>query len=187
MKILNALRLSLGALTMPALALGAAHAATLSIDVSNTASFDALGASANTVITRSVAPNSMINSLEWNVSLSAFGDSWLQDMRVRIGNSAGDGITLTLDSLQEPGTKSYIGSADLNALGFAFQLAGDGLLRLEFYEDYDDVTGVADGQWNSGTLSFAGISAVPEPNSYGLLAVGLLALGHNARRCRNSQ
>ncbi len=188
MNILTALTSSLAVLIAATTGVGAAHATspstTLSIDVSNTASFDALGAAPNVVLTRSALAGAWVSQIAWNVSLSAYGESWLQDMRVRIANTAGEGITLTLDSLQEPGSKSYIGSANLSELGHAFQLGADGLLRLEFFEDYDDAVGQIDGRWDSGTLSFDGIAAaVPEPASYGLLSLGLLwLLGHNARR-----
>lgn len=183
MKRFNLLTLGLAA----TLGLGTAQAATLNIDVSDTASFDTLGSSHNIVITRNAGAGVLVGSLAWNVYLTAYGDSWLQDMRVRISNTAGDGITLTLDSLQEPGSQSYMGAANLSALGLAFNLGADGLLRLEFFEDYDDAVGQVDGRWNSGTLSFDGLAAaVPEPASYGLLSLGLgaLLLRHNARRSK---
>ncbi|MBT9491421.1 MAG: PEP-CTERM sorting domain-containing protein [Paucibacter sp.] len=183
MKLPTLLTLGLAA----TLGLGSTQAATLNIDVSDTASFDALGSVHNVVFTRMASAGALVGSLAWNVSLTAYGDSWLQDMRVRISNTAGDGITLTLDSLQEPGSQSYMGAANLSALGLAFNLGSDGLLRLEFFEDYDDAVGQIDGRWTAGTLSFDGLAAaVPEPASYGLLSLGLgaLLLGHNARRSK---
>lgn len=161
----------------------AASAAGLQIDVGGTQSFDEMGASANAVITRQIAADALISGFEWNVSLSAYGESWLQDMSLRISNSAGVGVTLVLDSAQQAGTQHYAGSADLSELGLDFRVGADGLLRLEFFESYDDAVGLADGQWNSGTLSFSGVTAaVPEPASYGLLGLGLLVIGGAARR-----
>ena len=84
MKLANLLTLGLAA----TLGLGAAQAATLNIDVSDTASFDALGSSHNVVITRTASAGALVGSLAWNVSLTAYGESWLQDMRVRISNTA---------------------------------------------------------------------------------------------------
>ncbi len=62
----------------------------------------------------------------------------------------------------------------------SFAVGSDGLLRLEFYETYDDV-GIQDGMWNSGTLTL-GVTAVPEPGTYGLMALGMVGVLLAARR-----
>jgi hypothetical protein len=93
MKISKIFTRTLSALALAVGALGTAQAATLDIDVSNTLSFDALGAANNVVITRTASAGALVSALAWNVNLTAYGDSWLQDMRVRISNTAGDGVT----------------------------------------------------------------------------------------------
>jgi hypothetical protein len=169
-------RLAALALAAAALAGTSAQAVDVVVDVASAQSVDELGQAGNTVITRDIGAYALVGSLAWNVTLTAYDPSWLQDMRLRIANTQGVGITLTLDSLQAAGTKQYIGSGNLVDLGLSFAAAGDGILRLEFFESYKDFgPGVADGQWDSGTLSFSVMpAAVPEPAVAGLLALGLL-------------
>jgi len=46
---------------------------------------------------------------------------------------------------------------------------------MEFSESFEDKAN-PDGIWNSGFLTFE-VSAIPEPTTYGLMALGLLAVG----------
>lgn len=173
-----------------------ANAATnsLVIDVSGAQSVGLAGTPGNTVMNFNVGANALITSVDWQVSLTAFGASWLSDMELRFGSTAGnDGVWFTPGSENHNGSMSYVGTANLAELGLAFQVQADGILRLEFSELMKDQgPGIADGQWDAGLLTVGITSAVPEPASYGLMALGLLAVGGMAslksqRKGANSQ
>lgn len=88
-----------------------------------------------------------------------------------------------------PGTGSYANSLDLVAAGLSFNVGADGILRLEFYENFDDADG-ADGIWNFGTFTFntdadaptVPGTDVPEPATGMLMGAGLALIGYTARR-----
>ena len=86
--------------------------------------------------------------------------------------------------LGAPGVGSYVGSADLVALGSDFTVGSTGRLFLEFYERFDDFTGATDGVWRSGSLT---VTYVPEPTSFALAGIALLGLGAASRRSRQPQ
>lgn len=164
-----------------------ARANDLVVNVAGIRSFDELGAAANVLQTYSLGAGAHITSVSWNVNLSSFGFSWLSELGVAFTNDVGDGVVFTPgfgDDFQ--GTGSYSGTADLTSLDLDFFIGSNGALSLEFYEEYDDVPGAADGIWNSGTLTFGytpGVTApVPEPETYALMLAGLGVLGWVARR-----
>ena len=54
-------------------------------------------------------------------------------------------------------------------------------MRVEFYESFNDPEVNPDGIWNSGSLTLR-VVPVPEPATYGMMALGLLAVGTLVRR-----
>jgi 7,8-didemethyl-8-hydroxy-5-deazariboflavin synthase CofG subunit len=85
------------------------------------------------------------------------------------------------DDLPGTATSSSAGIVDLVALGFNFNAGADGIVRLEFFEGFNDSEVNPDGIWNSGTLTIQ-VAAIPEPSTYAMMALGLLAVGGLARR-----
>lgn len=154
------------------------------VDVTGIGSYNTLGSPSNTVLTYNIGAESTVTSVSWNFSITAFAPSWLNEIQVTFTGSDlfGAGVTFTPSDTSAAGTESFSGSASLEELGLAFQVGADGILRLEFHEDFFDASAVPNGIWNSGTLTLNYVTAVPEPTTYGLMALGLGVLGVAARR-----
>lgn len=181
------------------LALGAvcsvASAGIISVDVSGAVSNGERGDPFNTTITIDLAAQLGaasgtqvdVDGLGWDVTIEAFTPSWLSEARAGFIDSGGT-ILLNLvpgagDDSDGVGTYSSGGIVDLIGLGLDFSLA-DGILVLEFYEEFDD--GLSpDAIWQSGTLSiqaFAIGGDVPAPATVALLGLGLLGVAYRRRR-----
>jgi hypothetical protein len=161
----------------------------------NIYSFGHFGDPDNTVIFGSLPANAIITDISYSVALTAFPGSTLNDISVALTNSALDGISFT------PASGAYVdgtynGRIDLTQPNNSVIALGiDGLLRFEFFQGDEDVTG-AGGLWNSGRISFAftlpgdpvdpvdpGVPAgVPEPATGALMAAGLGIMVYAGRR-----
>ena len=119
------------------------------------------------------------------VDVTAFDPSWLSELTLGLGNSSGTGVDFSPSSSATSGNASFSGSLDLVNTGNAFTLGSDGLLQLQFFESFDDLTG-ADGRWNSASFAFEFTPAVPEPETLLLLTGGLAALAAAVRRRRRT-
>lgn len=163
---------------------------TVVVDVSGIQSYDLVGTPGNTVLVFDVGSLATITSVSWNFTFTAYDPSWLADFEVHFGSTAGlDGVVFTPSDTWDAGTESHSGSANLVDLGLSFDVGADGKLRIEFAENYKDLgAGVADGQWDSGTLTIGYdnhlAAAVPEPETYAMMMLGLGIVGALARRRR---
>ncbi|QJE02577.1 PEP-CTERM sorting domain-containing protein [Massilia forsythiae] len=181
---LNAIRKMLAGVSLFACA--SVFAAPLTVNLAGIQSNGIAGNPDNTVQTYDVGANATITSIAYAVGLSAFGTSWLSDIGLAFTNSDGTGVLFNPGLGNDgPGTASYAGNIDLADLGLDFNVGADGILRLEFYDYYDDLAG-ADGRWDSGAITFGVASAttqdVPEPATALLLGGGLALMGYAGRR-----
>jgi len=87
-----------------------------------------------------------------------------------------------------PGTRTYAEMADYTDLGLNFFVGNDGLLRLEFWESFDDYPNDWDGIWQSGsfTVQYNQMNVVPEPATWGLMMAGFGVIGVTARRRKSA-
>jgi hypothetical protein len=157
---------------------GAAHAETALINVAGAVSYDVEGSVSNTRLSVSLAPGAHVTAVGWDVTLAASSPSWLTEMKVSLLDSTGTvGINLTPGYADNfSGSASYTsgGTVDLTTSGSDFYVGANGLLSVQFFEDYNDLAG-ADGVWNSGQLAVVyAISSVPEPACWALCSGGLL-------------
>ncbi|WP_306395811.1 PEP-CTERM sorting domain-containing protein [Telluria beijingensis] len=172
------------------LASASAFAAPVSItvDLFDIPSYGGLGDPDNFVGTVDVGANSTITSIAFDLTLTALDPSYLSEMVVAFESTDfANGVFFTPGLGDEfPGSASYSGFADLVDLGLSFQVGTDGLLRVEFFEDWDDYFFGTDGFWN-GSFTFGvdtidAPSPVPEPASALLLAAGLATMRYAGRR-----
>lgn len=162
---------------------GAASAANFTFSFDNLYSVDELGADGNVRLTHDLGAGAYITGFQWDVVVSAFDPSFVSELTLDFTASSGVGVSFSpAGEAYESGALTSSGSVNLVNAGQAFTLGHDGLLHLEFHEFYDDDTGLPDGVWNSGTLSFHYVSAVPEPGTLALWAGGVLGLAAVRRR-----
>ena len=157
---------------------------TLNVNVAGTPSWDSYGSANNVVIGPNIGANSHVIGIGWDVSLSTVGASWLSELQVSFEDStAATGVWLTpgvADGFPGSGVYTSGGVVDLIGLGLDFTVGGDGVLRMEFFEGFDDISNSIDGFWDAGILTVQ-YEAIPAPGSLALLAgAGFIA----ARRRR---
>jgi len=161
-----------------------AQAATLVVDVANTQSVGDFGDPGNVVRTFQIGAGAHVTGIAYAVSLTAFTPSYLSELALAFTPTGDQDAGLFLRPAfqqAEPGSGSFADSLDLTTLDLDFLVGADGLLRLEFFEGFDDLPG-ADGIWNSGTVTVTYAAAVPEPATWALMAAGFGLVGGALRR-----
>jgi len=177
---------------------GSARAGTVyNFDVSGIESHDGLGSPGNTVVALDLAsllgfgagtPLTM-NGIGWDVNitggLDSGGFSWLSELTVYFDdNIAPDGTGLFISpgaGNDAPGTGDFVQpSIKLADVAIGDIVLPDGVLRMEFFESYDDEFGI-DGIWNSGSLNIQVAEIVPAPGAAAVLGLGGLAMSRRRR------
>ena len=138
-----------------------ASGGTVVYDVTGTPSYDSRGASCNVRVSiQAPGGKTHLSGFGWEVQLTAFPPSWLSEIAVLVTNVNGEGYVLRPGAGDTfGGTQSY-SSGGLNDLCGVYGLPPlelpDGYLYLEFYETFNDFPDCGqDGNWDSGTLTFA--------------------------------
>ncbi len=178
---------------------GAASAASAAgivvpFNVAGIQSFDALGDTSNTVVLFDAAAalglpsgtSVTMNGIGWDVAVFAdpnagtFGGSWINEIRVAFRDSANaNGFNLTPAAGSTPGPGSGASAViKLDTVPLPEIVLADGILRLEFYEGFDDAADIADGQWVSGVLN---LQFVPAPGAAALAGMGGLLVARRRR------
>ena len=167
---------------------GAQEGIVVNYDISGAQSWDSLSALSNEVHAIDVATliglpagtAVTMNGIGWDVTIETVGGSWLSEAQMYFDdNIAPDltGLFLTAGAGDGfPGLATYAsgGIIDLSDNGIANIALPDGVLRLEFFEGFDDAAGVVDANYlATSTLQ---LDIVPEPASLALLGLGALAL-----------
>lgn len=159
-----------------------AFSAPVSVNLTNVESVSVYSDGDNSVVFVDLGANARLTGISYSVNLTAFEPSWLADMWVAFEDTdvAAPSYFYFNPGFEiiEPGTASYSGMIDLTDAIPEFRVGADGLLRLQFYDSFNDLPG-ADGIWNFANFIFEvepWPSPVPEPASVLLLAAGLAAM-----------
>jgi hypothetical protein len=172
----------------------------LVIDVAGIESRDLLGSPINATLSmglHGLQPDMhpgmpvTITGIAWDVVVSSFGISYLDELGVSFTSSLGSGGFSVF-----PGSGDSFSGTEV-AYSFASMTLADlsesdvvvlpgGQLIVEFFESFDDAGGAADGIWVSGTITLDyTYTVIPEAGQSGLLAALAATLSCVLRRRRS--
>lgn len=173
---------------------GPTASGTFTVDLSGVASWDAQGDSDNDILLIDVnaalggvsGAAATMTGIGWDNTIATQGASWLSEAVMYFDdNIAPDlsGLFLTTGIADGfPGTASYSsgGILDLSDNSIPDIALADGILRIEFYESFDDVADAIDALYG-GTLTIAADYTVPAPAGLAVLGLGGLVATRRRR------
>ena len=125
-----------------------------------------------------------LTGLGWDLTIETVGASWLSEPTISFDNAMGDSpdrVLLTPGAGADgPGLGMFQseGTIKLNDVGLNELVLRDGMLRIEFFESFDDVADAIDANI-TGTITLQ--SWLPSPGTTGLFALSAM-LGARRRR-----
>lgn len=145
------------------------------VDISGVESRNGLGDGANVVLLINLAPNAEVVGFDWELFYTPRAPSWTDEPNMRFSDTG-----QTSNYNWDMGDWGGVSNSDPIALAgsdvFSIMLGADGVLRLEFWEDFVDYNG-RDGTYSNSVLV---ISYIPAPSCLALL--GLAGLVGTRRR-----
>ncbi len=171
---------------------GPTASGTFTVDLSGAESWDALSDGSNMVMLVDVNAAlggigaASMTGIGWDNSTSTVGGSWLSEAVMYFDdNIAPDlsGLFLTPGVGDDfAGTASYSsgGVLDLSDNGIPDIALADGILRIEFFENFDDVADAIDA-FHGGTLTITADYTVPAPAGLAVLGLGGLVASRRRR------
>jgi PEP-CTERM motif len=164
---------------------GSSH---VDIDLAGWVSAAQFGEPGNTEAFPFVGTGSMVTGFEYlGLEFATVGDSWQSEFTLSVNNQDASEFMDWKPSLVDgsgsfgPDSGSWGGQSGAG-VGSPFTVTEtDGRLWVTVYEQFDDAPG-ADAVVSAGTLRIHFTPAVPEPSTYGLMALGLLGVAFAARR-----
>ncbi len=173
-----------GASTAPALAEGVV----VDLSLEDIGSWDELGEAPNTVLTVDVADlagfgsgqSLFLTGLGYDLTLETFGFSWLSEAEILFedADAPGSGFLINPAAGDDfAGTDTYTQSLTKFVPQNQFFLT-NGVLRIEFYESFDDIPNTLDAQWN-GTLTLQ--VDIPSPGAAPLLLAAFVGAARRRR------
>lgn len=169
----------------------------LVVDLSGQQSWDLLDDTDNTTLLVPLGAGAIMTGIEWNVTITTSGASWLSEAVSYFDGQDLDGTGLFLTpgvADGNPGTGTYTsgGVIDLTDNAIAdIPIGPDGLLYIQLHESFDDVAGAPDATYDAPSTYtiyyIAGPRAVPTMGDTALIlmALGLLLMGGIALRRRS--
>ena len=169
-----------------------ASADVINLDINGIASWDSEGSPLNTVLLLDLGGGGpvTIDGIGWDLNIETLGGSWLSEAAIGFGSTASpNDITLSAGAGDLfPGFASYSsgGIVFLNTIPIPDIILVDGILRLEFFETFDDFPGAIDAFYE-GFLTISGTgfdtgTPVSEPGILLLFGLGLIGVVIALRR-----
>jgi MYXO-CTERM domain-containing protein len=166
---------------------GMAFAGSQTFDLTGIVSYDSPGEALNHLINFDVGAGSEVVGISWDnvVGNGLGGPSWGNEMTMGLQDDTTTMVTLgffpaegsaSAGGIWGPATGGSASNLTDNGLQFT---SATGNANLEFFEAYDDASGTADAQYDSGTVTIYW-NEVPAPGALALL--GLAGLAGTRRR-----
>ncbi len=167
----------IAALSVMAMA-GMAMGQQVFVDLTGLESVDGQGDIDNDVLLVNLGvPNAEVVSIDWDLSYEPFAPSWTSEPHMTYGDSSGS-IGYDWDMGDWGGSANSDPISLVGSDTTSFFVGGDGVLRIELWEDFDDFADSADGLYTQGVLT---ITFTPAPSSLALLGMGGLVATRRRR------
>lgn len=127
------------------------------VDVTGIDSWDGLDDADNVFLDVDISNGMKVVGVAWDIGIASIGDSWLADASVLVSNSDGaadpNAVILTPGfQVEAPGDQEFssggivlFADEDLPEI----EPNGDGIVRLQFFEGFDDFPDAIDSEWRN--------------------------------------